>query len=406
MPMSPTTLLPGATVAWFVPGRIEVLGKHTDYAAGRSLLCAVDRGFSAAGRLNGTDTIAIRDADSSETVTLATTGPVAMPAMPWGRYPAVVVSRIIQNFPGTLRGCDIAFASNLPPAAGLSSSSALVIMTFQMLADLCGIHTGLDTPEELAGYLGAVENGRRYGPFAGDAGVGTSGGSQDHVAILCSRPDHLVRYSFAPVRFEGSIPMPAGHCFVIAASGVRAEKTGAAMDSYNNAAASTRSIVDRWNQSTGRSDATLADALASSPDAGDRLRLLLRDSPWLPRFEQFVDESTRIIPAAAAALAAGDLPEFGRLVDLSQAGAERGLGNQIAATIFLARSARGLGAAAASAFGAGFGGSVWAMVPTSDAGEFAKQWEGDYRSRFGHQPTFFRTSAAEPARRVDVKSPF
>jgi galactokinase len=329
-----------------------------------------------------------------------------MPAMPWGRYPAVVVSRIARNFPGTLRGCDIAFASNLPPAAGLSSSSALIVMTFQILADLCGIRTGLDTPEELAGYLGAVEGGRPYGRFTGDAGVGTSGGSQDHVAILCSRPGHLVRYGFAPVRFEGSVPMPAGHCFVIAASGVRAEKTGAAMTSYNNAAASTRSIVDRWNQSTSRSDGTLADALESSPGAGDRIRSLLQDSPWLPRFEQFVAESTRIIPAAATALAAGDLPEFGRLVDESQAGAERGLGNQIPETIFLARSARRLGALAASAFGAGFGGSVWAMVPTADAEVFAKEWESDYRSRFGHQPTFFQTGAAEPGHRVEVSSPF
>ena len=59
---------------------------------------------------------------------------------------------------------------------------------------------------------------------------------------------------------------------------------------------------------------------------------------------------------------------FGDLVDRSQQLAERRLGNQVPETIELARSARELGARAASAFGAGFGGSVWALVSRADAG--------------------------------------
>jgi galactokinase len=56
--------------------------------------------------------------------------------------------------------------------------------------------------------------------------------------------------------------------------------------------------------------------------------------------------------------------------------------NQTMETIELARSARAFGAAAASAFGAGFGGSVWALVSTSDAEDFRDKWAGYYREKF------------------------
>ena len=77
-----------------------------------------------------------------------------------------------------------------------------------------------------------------------------------------------------------------------------------------------------------------------------------------------------IVPGAADALAEGDLDRFGALVDRSQAGAEAALGNQVPETIHLQRSARRLGARAASAFGAGFGGSVWALVAATGAETF------------------------------------
>jgi galactokinase len=401
-----TAAMPDAAAVWVVPGRIEVLGKHTDYAGGRSLLCAVDRGFVAAGRPSGGDRVVVTDITTGETVGLPTTGQPVPTAVSWARYPAVVIARAARNFPGRLRGCEIAFASDLPPAAGLSSSSALIVAVFQVLADVCELRPAatwteeLDTPEGIAGYLGAVEGGRPFAGLAGDAGVGTSGGSQDHVAILCSRPGQLSQYSFGPIRFEQAVATPAGHCFVVASSGVRAEKTGAAMAAYNAAAAVTAAILDRWNQTAGRTDATVADATRSSPDAPDRIRMLLRATPWTARFEQFCDESEIIIPAATAALAANDLAEFGRLVDRSQAGAERGLGNQVPETMFLARSARHLGAVAASAFGAGFGGSVWAMVPTASAADFTGAWRAGYRRRFDSEPLAFQTDAAAAARRV------
>jgi galactokinase len=121
------------------------------------------------------------------------------------------------------------------------------------------------------------------------------------------------------------------------------------------------------------------------------------------RLDQFVLETFQIIPAAGDALGREDLAAFGDLVDRSQAAAELWLGNQIPETIALARLARTSGALAASAFGAGFGGSVWALVGTADAPAFLDQWRSRYLANFPDRlgrAEFFLTSAGPPLFRV------
>ena len=99
-------------------------------------------------------------------------------------------------------------------------------------------------------------------------------------------------------------------------------------------------------------------------------------------FDQFFEESERIIPGVTDRLSAGDIAGIGPLVDRSQHLADHLLGNQIPETIALARAARGLGALASSAFGAGFGGSVWALVPDRDHRTFLDRWDAAYRHDF------------------------
>src|SRR2546430_15361358 len=104
--------------------------------------------------------------------------------------------------------------------------------------------------------------------------------------------------------------------------------------------------------------------------------------PYTTLFRSFFEESERIIPETVARLAAYDVDGIGPLVDRSQHLAERLLGNQIPETIALARAARDLGALASSAFGAGFGGSVWALVPDRDHRTFLDRWDAAYRHDF------------------------
>jgi galactokinase len=463
----------GALRQWFVPGRIEVLGKHTDYAGGRSLLCAVERGFcvSAAPRADGLLQVTdVRNGVSAQ-FTLSVDQPEETR---WRNYPATVARRLARNFSGELRGAHIAFASDLPRSAGLSSSTTLIIAIFAALAEFNALEqhpafiANIPTREALAAYLGCVENGRTFGTLIGDRGVGTRGGSQDHTAILCSEAGRLVTHAYTPARRERVVPMPAGYSFLIAASGVAAEKTGEARDDYNRAALAVSVLVEMWQRETGgdtargypaihelalhdpalrdaaghdltlydivtgrdptESDAALTGDSAGAPAMGGRatgrsggaagpdwfdaavvaeFRELIARTPHpdftrevlTARLDQFVLETFQIIPAAGDALARGDLAAFGDLVDRSQAAAELWLGNQVPETIALARLARTAGAAAASAFGAGFGGSVWALVETAGAAEFLDAWRSRYLANFparADRAELFLTGAGPP----------
>lgn len=398
--------------AWLVPGRIEVLGKHTDYAGGRSLLAAVHRGFRVTSVARTDAQLVVRDRGRGVTLEGALDPELVVATRGGANYAMTVARRVARTFPDVRRGADITIESDLPNAAGLSSSSAMMIGVFLAIADANDLESKpaaasiFRTKETLAGYLAAIENGEAFAEHAGDRGVGTSGGSQDHTAILCCREGELAQYAFCPVRHEASLPLDEQWLFAIGASGVSASKTGAAHGAYKDATDAVAVILDIWRASTGRSDFVLAHALASTPDAADRMRQALERAAQprlLARLNQFVEESSVIIPAASDALARGDMPAFGALVDRSQALAESSLGNQVPETIALARLARELGASAASAFGAGFGGSVWALIPRSDVGDFLERWIARYRHAFPEaaaRAVFFTTRPGPGASRL------
>ena len=382
--------------AFFIPGRIEVLGKHTDYAGGRSLVCAIERGICLVAAPRADAQVHVVDAGSKLEARLALNPDQAMECGHWSSYAVTVARRMARDFSTAHTGAEIVFASDLPRAAGMSSSSALVIAIFSVLAELNSLpqaeiyYRHIRNREDLASYLASIENGTDFASFSGDRGVGTLGGSQDHTAILCSRPGFLRQYSFCPTRLEREIPIPEQLTFVIGVSGVKADKTGNARDSYNRTSLAARTVLDLWQKATGREDPSLGAVLSSQPSARERLDQIVRESTesafpleiLAKRFTQFAEESTEIIPAAADAIARGDLERFGKLVDRSESLAETLLGNQIPETVELARSARTLGAVAASAFGAGFGGSVWALVSSARAEEFRDAWAESYRSRY------------------------
>ena len=396
---------------WFVPGRVEILGKHTDYAGGRSLLCAVGRGFCVAASPRDDRVLRVVDAGRQLAAEVPLDPALVPSASGWKVYLETVASRLADNFPG-VRGADVVLASDLPRASGLSSSSALVVSLFTALSEANALperpeyRRSITSAEDLGGYLGALENGREFGRLAGKHGCGTFGGSEDQTAILCSRAGLISQYSFCPVRHEGAVPLPDGWTLVVASSGVASDKTGDARERYNRLSLAAAAILDLWNRSARRSDASLMAAATAAPDAPERIRNLLRVIPvggdgFTPefltgRFDQFLEESASLVPAVAKWLARDDVVPIGPLVDRSQELAERCLGNQIPETVSLQRSARSLGAAAASAFGGGFGGSVWAIVRREEADGFRKRWGEAYSEAFPSPTGRARFFATQP----------
>lgn len=376
---------------WVVPGRIEIFGKHTDYAGGRSLLSAVPRGFVVVAGPRADRCVRVVDARWGGAVEVdPQDGTAAFSG--WNRYVAVVARRLAHNFPGADLGTDIVLASDLPRAAGLSSSSALVVGLATALVRRGALEARPDwqaairTPEDLAGYLGAVENGLDVPRLPGTSGVGTHGGSEDHTAVLRCRAGRVSAYAYVPVRPLGEAAMPADWRFIVASSGVQADKAGSARERYNRASLSARALVEVWNAVSGSAHPTLAALLAADPAAVRELPRLVAaharedfDAETLTRrLAHFVAEDGRVLPALAAFRDA-DAAALAGLARASQQDADRLLGNQIEETRALARLAVDAGAFAASSFGAGFGGSVWALGPAAEAEAIGARWMRAYR---------------------------
>jgi galactokinase len=385
--------------ALWVPGRIEVFGKHTDYGGGHSLIAPVPRGFIFLARVRDDRMVTMADAARGERFSIDLAGPSTASSSEtaptgWRRYVATTVHRLDRNFPGAVRGADIAFASDLPPASGMSSSSALMVGLAATLVRLGNIQTthqweaSIGGVVDTAGYYACIENGLSFAALTGDAGVGTHGGSEDHVALTCGRAGHVSAWRFAPIHHVADVAIPQDWMFVIASSGVAARKTGAAKDAYNRLSLLARSLLDLWNaaeppqpslQAALTSDLTAAERLTAfvhARSASDPAPLDLEN-----RLTHFRNEDARI-PEALRAFLSADRERIGALSEASQADAELLLLNQVPETIALARSARTLGAFGASSFGAGFGGSVWALVRRSEAADFAARWLAAYRTAF------------------------
>lgn len=392
----------------FVPGRIEFLGKHTDYCGGRSIVCAIDRGFRLTVTPDGSDVLELFNEDTKKRAVIGLTSKPRIDGPKWTLYPRTVVERVVENFPSKkLKGVKISFRSTLPGASGLSSSSAFVTAVFLAISRRNKLD---ETPEyienirdeyDLAGFLGCIENGQSFKHLRGRRGVGTFGGSQDHTAILCSRKGLLSRFSYCPVRREADMKIPDNYTFVIASSGVKAAKTGDAKEKYNRVSLMVSEIVNAWRGE----EETLAEIITRN--GIDAVERLIADNEFkfpkpmlVDRVRQFYAENYALMDQVSEFVAAGHIDRIGGLIDISQRNAERYLGNQTGETIFLQRSARELGAVAASAFGAGFGGSVYALVEASSANTFRESWRRRFIDKFpqhSHSSSFFETHSSQLA---------
>jgi len=408
--------------AFFVPGRIELFGKHTDYAGGRSLLAALERGFRVAAVPREDNLVRVRalDIGGDALAEFPLDGNLEPRAGHWSNYPLTVARRLARNFaaPGRpLCGADLALTSDLPPAAGLSSSSALIVAVYLALAEVNRLDQGetyraaIRSREDLATYLACIENGRSFGPLAGDRGVGTFGGSEDHTIILAAREGHLSQFSFCPARHEADVAWPGGLVLAVACSGIVAEKTGARLADYNRLAEQARAMVEAFNEARGTVCRTLRECVEALGPQGvplehffSHLVALRRELAALDlpgRALQFRVEDQELVPRAAAAVQRGSWRALAGAAERSHELADACLRNQTAETNGLVQLARRCGAVASSAFGAGFGGSVWAAVRAEEAEGFLARWQQAYGRGFpdaAGRAVFFTTRPAGAAR--------
>ena len=351
------------------PGRVNLMGDHIDYNGLSVLPMALQRRVTLLLRPRMDPLIRIAstapDHESRQFMVGATLAPFA--GGDWGNYAKAAIEELYRES-GHPRGFDALVHSDLPIAAGLSSSSALVVAC--ALAFLHANDTEME-PLDLAARMARAE---RY--------VGTRGGGMDQAICLGGREGAACRIDFEPLRLTCT-PIPEAWTFVVAHSGVRAEKSGHARAAYNERAAQCRDAVRAINVALGREAGRTWRQLLEERDRGELLALGERELPPVMhrRFRHVVTEADRVARAEAL-LRTGRLEDFGRLLDESHESLAHDYDVSIPQLDDLAACARAAGAAGARLTGAGFGGCVIALCATGHADSLQRRLRDEfYRPR-------------------------
>ena len=366
-----------------VPGRIEILGKHTDYAGGESLTCASTRSIVAAVYSHDASSLILEDRARRQRAELPYENP--RPAASWTTYPVAALRRVCRHFGPPARGVRIVFASNLLSASGMSSSSALVVTVVSALLGEHHADLPFESRMDLAGFAGAVESGAAWRDFPGDDGVGTRGGSQDHTAILCSREGHASLFGYNPIVCYERVAWPEHMVFAIGGSGVKARKTGGAREMYNAISRRASEVARLYSEDLGEKYAHMGAMMEAPHFDRESLRWAIPDDDLWDRYQQFERECAHVLPSAVRAIQQADWAAFSSATAESQQMASQWLGNQVVQTEALVEFALEAGSWGASSFGAGFGGAVWAAIERSKADAFLDDWQERYLVRFPEQ---------------------
>jgi N-acetylgalactosamine kinase len=221
---------PGSSPVWLVraPGRINLIGEHTDYNGFPVMPMAIERAVRIVCAPRSDGAVELRDANDRlyrpRRFELARQVPPYEPG-DWGNYAKAAVQGLIDyaaargQDPAALRGMSCVVDGDIPVEAGLSSSTALVVACALAFARVNAMHIQKRRMAEL------TAEAEHY--------VGTRGGGMDQAACMFGERGKALKIDFFPLRVE-PVPFPADCCIVAAHSTINAKKTGGRREAYNS----------------------------------------------------------------------------------------------------------------------------------------------------------------------------
>ncbi len=340
------------------PGRVNLIGDHTDYNDGFVLPIAIDRECIVRTRPDG-DTVRVRSRQGEGEVVLGADGS-GDAGGGWGRYVAGVL-RTLAERGRTAVGFEASISSTVPLGAGLSSSAALEV-AFALAA--CAAAAFEVPPLELARACQAAER----------LATGVPCGIMDQLAAIAGRRDAALLIDCRSLAVDPA-SLPPSLAVLVVHSGL------------------PRALAD----------SAYAERRAACEAAAERLGLrALRDATAElvaddPRARHVVSENERVL-AAADALRAGDVATVGRLMSESHASLRDDFEISTPELDLLVEALTGSGALGARLTGGGFGGCVVALAAEDNVGRVSADACERYRSATGLEPTAFRVRAVDGAR--------
>jgi galactokinase len=355
----------GETGLISAPGRVNLIGEHIDYHGLAVLPMAMRRSVRVAFRARGDRMIRAVSAGGYGCREFAWDPEIAPAAAgDWENYLRAAAQAVGRKW-GIGHGLDAAIVSDLPPAAGLSSSSALIVA---FTLSLLEANRRRPSFEEL---MEILPEGEQF--------VGTRGGGMDHAASLASQAGCASLIEFDPLSVR-PIPVPEDWAFLVAHSLTVAEKSGPARQQYNSRRAGGTTALHRLGF---RSYRAAIDA-GGTPAGLEALAESLPSADERASFLHVSSEALRV-RAAVAAMEQRDAAAFGGLLLESHASLRDRLGVSSRALDTLVEAAMASGALGARLTGAGFGGCAVVFCMGRDLPDVRREL---IRRYYSHSPEF------------------
>jgi galactokinase len=352
------------------PGRVNLIGEHTDYNGGPVLPVALERRTAVAARLAEGWAFASSIEDGVHQLEIE-----APMQRAWTDY-LVGVVRELQTLRAAPRGAEIAVASTLPIGAGLSSSAALTVATAKALSLLAGKRLSPQALVEVAFRAEYHQVGVRCGRM--DQTIAAHG--EHGSALLFDTATGALRQ------------VPFRERLWIIETGVSHRLTGGALNQRRHECEEALAFCREWRG---------IDHLAQlSPEELPEVRRRL-PPPLVPRVRHVVTETART-RAAADALAAGDLGSLGRLLVEGHESLRVDYESSVPEADFIVGSAVRHGAYGARLTGAGWGGAVVVLAPAEHEARIVAEISGEFRRHYGRIPSTWSTRASSGVRRDTI----
>lgn len=361
------------------PGRINLIGEHTDYNGGFVFPGAIDKGMLAEIKPNGTGKVRAFSIDLDDYAEFGLTEEDA-PKASWARYIFGVCREIIKRG-GEIQGFDTTFAGDVPLGAGMSSSAALESTYAFALNELFDLNID---KFELAKIGQSTEH--NY--------CGVNCGIMDQFASVFGQKGHLIRLDCRSLEYKyfPFDPESAGYKLVLLDSVVKHELASSA---YNKRRQSCERVVVAIKRNHPEVD-FLRDA---TMDMLNEVKADVTAEDYM-RAEYVIEEIQRVLDVCDA-LEKGDYETVGEKMYGTHHGMSKLYEVSCEELDFLNDIAKECGVTGSRVMGGGFGGCTINLVKADKYDAFVKKAFAEYAKKFGHEPKLYNVVISDGARRAE-----
>ena len=372
----------GAQV-YFAPGRVNLIGEHTDYNGGHVFPCALTLGTYGAARKREDNKIHFysMNLDSFDVVEASLDDLTNKKEYNWANYPLGVVWAFKEKGHTITSGFDMVIWGNIPNGSGLSSSASLEVLTGVILTDLFEIKDLSMTDLAL------------IGQYSENNFNGCNCGIMDQFAVAMGKKDHAIFLDTSDLSYEYAPCVLDGAKIVITNSKVKHSLVDSAYNDRRNECAAALKALQSELDIQALGDLT--------PEEFEAHKSLIKDEIQLQRAKHAVYENQRTIDAVTA-LKAGDIESFGKLMNQSHISLRDDYDvscEEIDILVDLAWKIPGV--LGSRITGGGFGGCTVSIVKDESIDTFIETIGKTYLEKVGHEAEFYTVDIGDGASRLD-----